>query len=94
MRMRRQSRKKMHERMANGVAQTSIYKSKLDKIVRYIRLHKALSTFRKTLTEQLEDETISNYEKPTIDAELLRKFWYVFIHNQRDGMSDSNVELH
>jgi hypothetical protein len=73
---------------------SNLYKSKRDKIVRYIRLHKALSIFRKTLTEQLEDETISNYEKPTIDAELLKKFWYVFIPNQRDGMSsDLNVML-
>jgi hypothetical protein len=75
---------------------SNLFKSELDKIVRYIRLHKALSTFRKTLTEQLKDETISNYEKPTIDAELMTKFWYIFIPNQRDGisMSDLNVQLH
>jgi hypothetical protein len=54
-----------------------IYKTKLDRILRFIRLHKALSPFRKTLTEQLQDETISNKEKPNIDPELIKTFWYV-----------------
>jgi hypothetical protein len=54
---------------------SKIYKNKLDRILKFIRLHKALSPFRKTLTEQLEDETISNKEKPTIDPELMKKFW-------------------
>jgi hypothetical protein len=56
---------------------SKIYKSKRDRILRFIRLHKALSPVRKTLTEQLDDETISSDEHPTLDPGLMKTFWYV-----------------
>lgn len=53
---------------------SALYKQKLDKVLKYIKVHKALSPFRNVLSSQIDNEELDGGEFPKVDPKLVKEY--------------------
>jgi hypothetical protein len=53
---------------------SALYKQKLDKVLKYIKVHQTLSPFRNVLSSQIDNEELDGSEFPKIDKKLVKEF--------------------
>lgn len=53
---------------------SNVFATKFERVLRMLRLHKALACVRTTLSEQLQDDSLPQDQPPTVDAKLVKRF--------------------
>mmetsp|Transcript_74266 Transcript_74266/g.208474 ORF Transcript_74266/g.208474 Transcript_74266/m.208474 type:complete len:498 (-) Transcript_74266:265-1758(-) len=68
-----------------------IFTTKVDKIIRYIKVHKAIAPIRAKLTEQLDNEEMGDDEYPKIHRKSVEKLWRTALAEEDDAVKDQLI---